>query len=74
MTSLSLATDLRGPDLYTEVLVQVIHHPGLYHGEAELMVASPGPQPHWEADCLRARTPVIIISSVVPQIVFSLKV
>ena len=50
MTGLSLATDLGGPDLYTEVLVQVIHHPGLYHGEAELMVASPGPQPHWEAD------------------------
>ena len=52
MTSLSLATDLRRPDLYTEVLVQVIHNTGLYHSEAELMVASPGPQPHREADRL----------------------
>ena len=52
MTGLGLASDLGGPDLDTEVLVQVVHHPGLDHGQAELVVASPGPQPHREADGL----------------------
>ena len=52
VTGLGLASDLGGPDLDTEVLVQVVHHPGLDHGQAELVVASPGPQPHREADGL----------------------
>ena len=36
----------------TSHLVQVVHHPSLYHGQAELVVARAGSEPHGEADGL----------------------
>ena len=59
--------------IITSHLVQVVHHPGLYHGQAELVVARARSEPHGEADGLRPGAPVSVLSSVVPQVVLSLQ-
>ena len=60
--------------LPAQVLVQVVHGARLDHGEAELVVAAPVAvaQLHGEGDGLGARTPVSVVSSVIPQVVLGL--